>query len=94
MLENFAISCLLITIKLNKADELLDYLSENRGYTEIYFLRMEDNLKELVRDIASKNATKRFVLGEICESWRMLLMGAVFSGIMLGFSEWQNSKKK
>ena len=26
--------------------------------------------------------------------WRMLLMGAVFSGIMLGFSEWQNSKKK
>ena len=26
--------------------------------------------------------------------WRMLLMGAVFSVIMLGFSEWQNSKKK
>ena len=26
--------------------------------------------------------------------WRMLLMGSVFSGIMLGFSEWQNSKKK
>ena len=26
--------------------------------------------------------------------WRMLLMGAVFSGIMSGFSEWQNSKKK
>ena len=26
--------------------------------------------------------------------WRMLLMGAVFSGIMLGFGEWQNSKKK
>ena len=26
--------------------------------------------------------------------WRMLLMGAVFSGIMLGFSEWQNCKKK
>ncbi|MBQ8810514.1 MAG: hypothetical protein IJZ69_09310 [Bacteroidales bacterium] len=26
--------------------------------------------------------------------WRMLLMGAVFSGIMLWFSEWQNSKKK
>ena len=25
---------------------------------------------------------------------RMLLMGAVLSGIMLGFSEWQNSKKK
>ena len=55
-------------------DELLDYLSENRGDTEIHFLRMEDNLKELVRDIASKTATKRFVLGEICESWRMQLM--------------------
>lgn len=26
--------------------------------------------------------------------WRMLLMGSVFSGIMLGFSEWQNSKMK
>ena len=26
--------------------------------------------------------------------WRMLLMGAVLSGIMSGFSEWQNSKKK
>ena len=26
--------------------------------------------------------------------WRMLLMGVVFSGIMLGFSEWQNCKKK
>ena len=26
--------------------------------------------------------------------WRMLLMGAVISGIMLWFSEWQNSKKK
>ena len=26
--------------------------------------------------------------------WRMLLMGAVFSGIMSGFSEWQNCKKK
>ena len=26
--------------------------------------------------------------------WRMLLMGAVFSGIMLGFSEWHNCKKK
>ncbi len=25
--------------------------------------------------------------------WRMLLMGSVFSGIMLGFSEWQNNKK-
>ena len=26
--------------------------------------------------------------------WRMLLMGGVFSGIMLGFSEWQNNKRK
>ena len=26
--------------------------------------------------------------------WRMLLMGTVFSGIMLGFNEWQNRKKK
>ncbi len=26
--------------------------------------------------------------------WRMLLMEVVFSGIMLGFSEWQNSKNK
>lgn len=55
-------------------DELLDYLSENRDHTEIHFLRMEENLKVLVRDIASKTATKRFVLGEVCESWRMQLM--------------------
>ena len=26
--------------------------------------------------------------------WRMLLMGAVFSGIMLGFSEWQSRKRQ
>ena len=26
--------------------------------------------------------------------WRMLQMGGVFSGIMLGFSEWQNNKRK
>jgi len=25
---------------------------------------------------------------------KMLLMGAVFSGVMLGFSEWQNSGHK
>lgn len=26
--------------------------------------------------------------------WRMLLMGVVFSGVMLGFSEWQNRGQK
>ena len=26
--------------------------------------------------------------------WKMLLMGAVFSGVMLGFSEWQNRGRK
>ena len=26
--------------------------------------------------------------------WRMFLMGTVFSGIILGFNEWQNRKKK
>ena len=35
-----------------------------------------------------------FGMYETFSIWRMLLMGAVFSGIMLGFSEWQNSKKK
>ena len=35
-----------------------------------------------------------FGMYEAFSIWRMLLMGAVFSGIMLGFSEWQNSKKK
>ena len=35
-----------------------------------------------------------FGMYEAFSIWRMLLMGAVFSGIMLWFSEWQNSKKK
>ena len=35
-----------------------------------------------------------FGMYETFSIWRMLLMGSVFSGIMLGFSEWQNSKKK
>lgn len=35
-----------------------------------------------------------FGMYEAFSIWRMLLMGAVFAGIMLGFSEWQNSKKK
>ena len=35
-----------------------------------------------------------FGMYETFSIWRMLLMGAVFSGIMLGCSEWQNSKKK
>ena len=35
-----------------------------------------------------------FGMYETFSIWRMLLMGVVFSGIMLGFSEWQNSKKK
>ena len=35
-----------------------------------------------------------FGMYETFSIWRMLLMGAVSSGIMLGFSEWQNSKKK
>ena len=35
-----------------------------------------------------------FGMYETFSIWRMLLMGTVFSGIMLGFSEWQNSKKK
>lgn len=54
-------------------DEFLDYVSEYRG-AEIKFLRMEENLSELVRHIASQTATKRFVLSEVCESWRMQLM--------------------
>ena len=35
-----------------------------------------------------------FGMYETFSIWRMLLMGCVFSGIMLGFSEWQNRKKK
>ena len=35
-----------------------------------------------------------FGMYETFSIWRMLLMGCIFSGIMLGFSEWQNSKKK
>ena len=35
-----------------------------------------------------------FGMYETFSIWRMLLMGVVFSGIMLGFSEWQNCKKK
>ena len=35
-----------------------------------------------------------FGMYETFSIWRMFLMGAVFSGIMLGFGEWQNSKKK
>ena len=35
-----------------------------------------------------------FGMYETFSIWRMLLMGAVFSGIMSGFSEWQNCKKK
>ena len=35
-----------------------------------------------------------FGMYEAFSIWRMLLMGEVFSGIMLGFREWQNSKKK
>ena len=35
-----------------------------------------------------------FGMYETFSIWRMFLMGAVFSGIMLGLSEWQNSKKK
>ncbi len=35
-----------------------------------------------------------FGMYETFSIWRMLLMGCVFSGIMLGFSEWQSRKKK
>ena len=35
-----------------------------------------------------------FGMYETFSIWRMLLMGTVFSGIMLGFNEWQNRKKK
>ena len=34
-----------------------------------------------------------FGMFEAFSVWRMLLMGAVFSGIMLGFSEWQNNRR-
>lgn len=34
-----------------------------------------------------------FGMFETFSVWRMLLMGAVFSGIMLGFSEWQNNRR-
>lgn len=34
-----------------------------------------------------------FGMYETFSIWRMLLMGCVFSGIMSGFSEWQNCKK-
>lgn len=33
-----------------------------------------------------------FGMFETFSVWRMLLMGAVFSGLMLGFSEWQNNR--
>ena len=35
-----------------------------------------------------------FGMYEAFSIWRMLLMGVVFSGIMSGFSEWQNCKKE
>ena len=35
-----------------------------------------------------------FGMYETFSIWRMLLMGAVFSGIMLGFSEWQSRKRQ
>ena len=35
-----------------------------------------------------------FGMYEAFSIWRMLLMGAVFSGIMLGFSEWQSRKRQ
>lgn len=34
-----------------------------------------------------------FGMFETFSVWRMLLMGSVFSGIMLGFSEWQNNRR-
>ena len=35
-----------------------------------------------------------FGMFETFSVWRMLLMGAVFSGLMLGFSEWQNNRRR
>ena len=35
-----------------------------------------------------------FGMYETFSIWRMFLMGAVFSGIMLGFSEWQSRKRQ
>lgn len=35
-----------------------------------------------------------FGMYETFSIWRMLLMGSIFSGIMLGFSEWQNRKRQ
>ena len=35
-----------------------------------------------------------FGMYETFSIWRMLLMGAVFSGIILGFSEWQSRKRQ
>ncbi|MEE0235984.1 MAG: hypothetical protein UD961_07480 [Bacteroidales bacterium] len=35
-----------------------------------------------------------FGMYEAFSIWRMLLMGEVFSGIMLGFSEWQSRKRQ
>ena len=35
-----------------------------------------------------------FGMYEAFSIWRMLLMGCIFSCIMLGFSEWQNRKRQ
>ena len=35
-----------------------------------------------------------FGMYETFSIWWMLLMGAVFSGIMFGFSEWQSRKRQ
>ena len=35
-----------------------------------------------------------FGMYETFSFWRMLLMGCIFSGIMLGFSEWQSRKRQ
>lgn len=35
-----------------------------------------------------------FGMYETFSIWRMLLIGCIFSGIMLGFSEWQSRKRQ
>ena len=54
-------------------DELLDYIVRNRE-RKVNFLEMNEDMDMLVRNITSMTATKRLVIGDICEAWRVQLM--------------------